>query len=77
MKTWINRCYFDGIPDEVPMKVMQSMRAPSYKAISLALLKNDIGLLGIAAPVLWKLGDSPQDYCDVQLNLFEPRVRGA
>jgi predicted phosphoadenosine phosphosulfate sulfurtransferase len=39
--TWEKRCYFDGIPDFVPIGVMKSNRAPSYKAIALAILRND------------------------------------
>ena len=38
--TWERRCYFDGIPDFVPIGVMgKSNRAPSYKAIALAILR--------------------------------------
>lgn len=41
---WENRCYFDGIPDEVSNNLMKSGRVPSYKAIALAILKNDTTL---------------------------------
>jgi predicted phosphoadenosine phosphosulfate sulfurtransferase len=41
---WKKRCYFDGIPDEVPAKVQLSFRAPSWKAVAMAILKNDHGL---------------------------------
>lgn len=34
----------DGIPDEVSDLLMKSMRVPSYKAIAIALLKNDMTL---------------------------------
>lgn len=46
------RCYSTDIPDEVPKKVMQSGRAPSYKAIALAILRNDLQLyaLGFSTP---------------------------
>lgn len=36
------RCYSDGIPDEVPAKLMKTMRAPSCKAIAIAILRNDM-----------------------------------
>jgi predicted phosphoadenosine phosphosulfate sulfurtransferase len=51
IKTWKGRCYYSDIPDEVPEKIMRSGRAPSYKAIALAILKNDLQLfaLGFAA----------------------------
>lgn len=52
IKTWENRCYFEGIPDEVSDGLMKSMRVPSYKAIALALLKNDL--------MLYSLGFSPE-----------------
>jgi predicted phosphoadenosine phosphosulfate sulfurtransferase len=42
--TWIERCYSDGIPDEVPKKLMDSRRAPSWKAVAIAILKNDLNL---------------------------------
>lgn len=52
MKAWRRRCYSTDIPDEVPKKVMQSGRAPSYKAIALAILRNDLHMysLGFSTP---------------------------
>ena len=44
VKVWEERCYKNGIPDEVPDGIMQSMRAPSYKAIAMAILNNDLYL---------------------------------
>lgn len=41
MRVWEGRCYADGIPDVVPDGVMKSSRVPSYKAIAIAILKND------------------------------------
>lgn len=41
---WEKRCYFDGIPDEIPTRLEQLNKAPSYKAIVKAILKNDINL---------------------------------
>jgi predicted phosphoadenosine phosphosulfate sulfurtransferase len=41
VRVWEGRCYCDGIPDEVPKKVALSNRAPSYKAIAMAILNND------------------------------------
>lgn len=45
--TWKNRCYSDDIPDEVPTKLANSMRAPSYRAIAMAILKNDNNLYSL------------------------------
>lgn len=47
IRTWERRCYGDGIPDEVPRKLMAVMRAPSYKAIAIAILHNDVNLYGL------------------------------
>ena len=41
---WENRCYSNGIPDEAPNKLIHSGRVPTYKAIAIAILKNDIRL---------------------------------
>lgn len=41
IKTWKTRGYPEDIPDEVPEKLMQLGLAPSYKAICIAILKND------------------------------------
>ena len=43
LKTWTDRCYSE-IPDEVPDKISKANRAPSYKAIAIAILKNDSSL---------------------------------
>lgn len=42
VKTWENRCYYNGIPDEVPKEIHK--KAPSYKRIAIALLNNDMQL---------------------------------
>lgn len=47
MRTWKNRCYFEDIPDEVPHKLAKANRAPSYKAIAVAILKNDHNLYSL------------------------------
>ena len=48
IKTWESRCYKGGIPDEAPKEIFD--KVPSYKAIAIAILKNDIGILGIEKP---------------------------
>ena len=54
---WRRRCYSDGIPEEVPKKGAASGRAPSWKAVAVALLQNDLHLyqLGFARPAYEKL----------------------
>ncbi len=51
--TWKARGYPEDIPDEVPHELRKLGVAPSYKAIALALLTNDMNLesLGFTAPV--------------------------
>lgn len=38
---WLERGYAEGIPDEVPHELMVLQLAPSYKAICMAILRND------------------------------------
>lgn len=40
---WESKCYKE-IPDEVPLVLQNENLAPSYKAIALAILKNDHSL---------------------------------
>jgi predicted phosphoadenosine phosphosulfate sulfurtransferase len=42
IKTWENRCYNTGIPDECPNEIDDLV--PSYKKIAIAILKNDYSL---------------------------------
>ena len=39
---WLERGYQNDIPQEVPEVLAKQNLAPSYKAIAIALLKNDI-----------------------------------
>lgn len=50
IKKWESRCYFNGLPDEVPNEINDLV--PSYKKIAIALLKNDYPLksLGFNPP---------------------------
>lgn len=42
---WEKRCYHEGIPDDVPKEIFD--KAPSYKAIAIAILKNDLSVIGV------------------------------
>ena len=44
---WKQCGYSDDIPDEVPDILMRLNLAPSYKAIAIAILKNDHALKGL------------------------------
>ena len=44
IRTWEHRCYSEGIPDEVPERIDLLNKAPSYKTICKAILKNDFSL---------------------------------
>lgn len=52
VQSWEPRGYETGIPEEVPPELMQRNLAPSYKAIAIAILKNDHHLtsLGYSQP---------------------------
>lgn len=44
---WRNRCYSDGIPDDIPELLARTNRAPSWRKIAICLLKNDMKLRGL------------------------------
>jgi predicted phosphoadenosine phosphosulfate sulfurtransferase len=44
---WEDRCYSNGIPDEIPDLLARTNRAPSWKKIAICLLKNDMKLRGL------------------------------
>ena len=44
IKEWEKRCYFDGIPEEVPHRIEQLNKAPSYRQICKAIMRNDYQL---------------------------------
>ncbi len=45
VKEWERRCYKDGIPDIEPDELWG--KVPSYRRIAMAILTNDIRLLGL------------------------------
>ena len=47
IETWESRCYSNGIPDEVPNRLMELNKAPSYKQIAIAIMKNDCEVLTV------------------------------
>lgn len=47
VELWKHRGYSDDIPDKVPDTIMHNGLAPSYKAIAIALLKNDTRLASL------------------------------
>jgi predicted phosphoadenosine phosphosulfate sulfurtransferase len=44
---WMNRCYSDGIPDDVPAALVWSGRVPSWRAVALCILRNDLRFRGL------------------------------
>ena len=42
---WESRCYPGGIPDKVPLSIID--KAPSWKKICICILKNDMYLTGL------------------------------
>lgn len=51
IKTWMDRGYAGDIPDEVPAELMALQVAPSYKAICLAILRNDHAMTSLGFSV--------------------------
>lgn len=53
VKKWADMGYPEGIPDEVPHELAKLNLAPSYKAIAMCILNNDLYLseLGFGRPV--------------------------
>lgn len=52
IRKWEGRGYAAGIPDQAPDILEEYVKAPSYRAICLAILKNDMHLasLGYSRP---------------------------
>ena len=51
IKTWEQRCYSNGIPDEAPERLEALNKVPSYRKIALAILKNDYSLKSLGMQV--------------------------
>lgn len=49
---WKSKCYSDGIPEEVPVRLEQLNKVPSYKQICKAILKNDQQLKSLGLNVI-------------------------
>lgn len=69
----MERCYFDDIPDSVSDRLMDSGRVPSYKAIAIAILNNDLTMrsLGFSikiTPWFYILKNDKSE--NIQNNLF-------
>jgi len=47
---WKCRGYFENIPDEIPTRLDELNKAPSYKRIAIAILKNDTQYIGVSPP---------------------------
>ena len=50
IQEWKAKCYFEDIPDEVPKRLDDLDKAPSYKRICMAVLRNDYKLIGYTSP---------------------------
>ncbi len=50
IEKWEGMGYSAGIPDTVPARLEQLRKAPSYKNIAFAILKNDTRLIGTSPP---------------------------
>ena len=48
----MDRCYSNGLPDgdEIPHALMENLKVPSYKAIAICILNNDLRLRRLGFP---------------------------
>lgn len=44
VRKWEGRGYLEGIPDEAPILLEKANRVPSYRAICMAIMRNDVAL---------------------------------
>lgn len=51
IKTWEQRCYSEGIPDEAPDRLEVLNKVPSYRKIATCILKNDYQLKGLGLTI--------------------------
>lgn len=49
LETWKLRCY-DEIPETVPAGLAKTNRAPSWKSVAIAILRNDHRLISLGMP---------------------------
>ena len=42
--------YSDDLPDEAPTRLEQLRKVPSYRIVAIAILRNDIRMLGVQLP---------------------------
>lgn len=47
LKSWTKRGYSDGIPDESDARLEAINKAPSYRNVCRAILKNDLALVSL------------------------------
>ncbi len=50
MTRWKCRGYSDDIPDDIPQRLDELNKAPSYKRIAIAILRNDTQHIGVPPP---------------------------
>jgi predicted phosphoadenosine phosphosulfate sulfurtransferase len=50
IREWETKCYYNGIPDEAPLRLEQLNKVPSYRQICIAILKNDFSLKTLGLP---------------------------
>lgn len=72
---WENRCYSNGIPEELPKRLADSGKAPSYKHIAIAILSNDnqlksLGFSRKESNLVKVLRESAREQKTGQLNIF-------
>ena len=47
LRNWKSKGYSAGIPEEAPPRLEELCKAPSYRAVCMAILKNDVACLSL------------------------------
>jgi predicted phosphoadenosine phosphosulfate sulfurtransferase len=68
IRKWEGRGYSDGLPDEADPTLEENIRAPSYRAICLSILKNDKQLVSLGY-------NRPKSYAYMELKRIEIQER--
>lgn len=64
IRKWEGRGYTDGIPDEADARLEEMVKAPSYRAICMAILRNDAQLVSLGY-------NRPKSYYYMELKRIE------
>lgn len=50
IQDWETKCYYNGLPEDAPLRLLQLHKVPCYKKIAIAILNNDFTLNSLGLP---------------------------